>query len=288
MDFNKPAGCKKIEKFIMDNLKSEAEKECLTNVITGKAVLKADAIDLLLTLIQAMTIANEVNMEEFEAAKVILDGEETKVEKNPPSPGSSGTQKVVPNNGSQSDKKVETPKVKFNKENVCYFYATNRCKFGKDCRKEHPKICNKFKKYGLKKFNKNNGCTEECEFYHPMACFESMKSKTCKRSECKFYHINGTKKEETLTGNMNGQATTHNNGTQNVNNTTNNKEETSKNEQVFQLPKQSWEIALERMTIQMEKIMDWQLTMQTQLTNATRPQQSTIQPLFQPQQLRQT
>ena len=131
----------KIEKFIMDNLKSEAEKECLSNVTTGKAVLKADAIDLLLTIIQAMTIANEVNMEEFEAAKVNLDGEETKVEKNHPNPGPSGSQKGVLINGSETDMKPETPKVKFNKENVCYFYATNHCKFGKDCRKEHPKIC---------------------------------------------------------------------------------------------------------------------------------------------------
>ena len=81
---------------------------------------------------------------------------------------------VEPNSGSQNDKKndvtekvkVVAPKVKFNKDNVCYFYATNRCKFGKDCRKEHPKICNKFKKFGLKKFNKNNGCTEECDQYH--------------------------------------------------------------------------------------------------------------------------
>ena len=163
MDFNKPSSCKKIEKFIMDNLKSEAEKECLTNVTTGKTVLKADAIDLLLTLIQAMTVANEVDMEEFEAAKMSPDGEEAN-EINPPKPGSSGIQLVVPNNGSQNDKKIDvtekakvvTPKVKFNKDNVCYFYATNRCKFGKDCRKEHPKICNKFKKFGLKKFNKNN------------------------------------------------------------------------------------------------------------------------------------
>ena len=46
------------------------------------------------------------------------------------------------------------------------------------------------------KFNKNHGCTEECDQYHPKACFESMKTKTCRRSECKFFHISGTKKED--------------------------------------------------------------------------------------------
>ena len=52
----------------MDNLKTENERECLVGILTGKQVLKADAIDLVNTLVQAMTIANEVNMEEFEAA----------------------------------------------------------------------------------------------------------------------------------------------------------------------------------------------------------------------------
>ena len=60
-----------------------------------------------------------VDMEEFEAAKMSQDGEEAN-EINPPKPGSSGIQLVVPNNGSQNDKKIDvtekakvvTPKVK--------------------------------------------------------------------------------------------------------------------------------------------------------------------------------
>ena len=40
----------------MDNLKTEAEKENLSNVLTGKTVLKADLIDLLLIIIQAMNV----------------------------------------------------------------------------------------------------------------------------------------------------------------------------------------------------------------------------------------
>ena len=53
----------------MDNLKTETEQESLTNIITGKSLLKGDAIDLLLSLLQAMTIVDHVSMEEFEAAK---------------------------------------------------------------------------------------------------------------------------------------------------------------------------------------------------------------------------
>ena len=59
MDFNKPSGCKKIEKFLLDNL-NEKEKESLRVILTRKTVRKADAIDLVITLVQAMTIANEL------------------------------------------------------------------------------------------------------------------------------------------------------------------------------------------------------------------------------------
>jgi hypothetical protein len=69
---------------------------------------------------------------------------------------------------------------------ICHFYTFNKCKFGKDCRKVHPKICTKFKKFGLKKFNKS-GCEENCENFHPKACFEAIKTKTCKRINCKFF-----------------------------------------------------------------------------------------------------
>ena len=64
--------------------------------------------------------------------------------------------------------------------------------------KGSPQDVQKFKKFGLQKFNKNkNGCTENCEFYHPRACFEAMKTKMCKRNDCKFFHITGTKKKIT-------------------------------------------------------------------------------------------
>ena len=81
------------------------------------------------------------------------------------------------------------------KKEICHFYTINKCKFGKDCRRAHPKICIKFKKFGLKKFYKN-GCNKSCENYHPKACFEAMKTKNCKRSDCKFVHVSGTKKTE--------------------------------------------------------------------------------------------
>ena len=28
--------------------------------------------------------------------------------------------------------------------NLCHYYSENKCKFGKECRKEHKKMCNQF------------------------------------------------------------------------------------------------------------------------------------------------
>jgi hypothetical protein len=242
-------------------------------ISTGKNVLKTDVIDLFLTLIQAMNVTNEVNMEKFEENKANSDSDTG--EKTDPTPGPSGLQKVA-------DIKTDTPKTKFNKENVCFYYATNRCKFGKECRKEHPKICNKFKKHGLKKFNKTSGCGEDCEYYHPMACFESMKTKTCKRGDCKFYHITGTKKEENLTGSLIGHNQAHNtsgsnNGNGNFNahpsNNYNNSQQNGTSS-VFQEARQPWEIAIEKMASQMQMMMSLQQTFQTQIQPLLQPQRS--------------
>ena len=37
------------------------------------------------------------------------------------------------------------------------FYQKGNCKFAKSCQNDHPKFCQKFKNFGLKKFN-SKGC----------------------------------------------------------------------------------------------------------------------------------
>ena len=282
MDFNKPSISKKIEKFLLENLKTEKEKESLINVTTGKSVLKGDAIALLLSIIQAMTIADEVNMEEFEAVRLTDDGDKEKAEdksKSEPTAGHSGANIQFQNGAAKTD----LPKTKFNSENVCQFFASNKCRFGKECRKEHPKICNKFKKFGLNKFNKNHGCKDECEFFHPRACYEAMKTKTCKRTACKFYHIAGTKLfdgQENNKGaagnNSGGNGNQFGNPGNNVNSSTNSNTSATQQSQspVFQEVRQPWEIAIERMSAQMEKMMNLQQTFQTQIQPLLQPQRS--------------
>ena len=148
-------------------------KDNLLKAIEGKYLKVKDANMLLQHLLTSVTVDDDVT------DKII--NQELRSQKDLNEAGPSGINVIPPKVAST---KVDTQnkgeaqiKVKFNSENVCHFFATNKCRFGKDCRKEHPKICNKFKKAGLVKFNKN-GFSEDCEYYHPRACFEAMKTKT--------------------------------------------------------------------------------------------------------------
>ena len=65
MDFKKTSICKNVGKFLQDNLKDEKDKESLQNIITEKALLKNDAINLLITILQALTIPDSTGDEEI-------------------------------------------------------------------------------------------------------------------------------------------------------------------------------------------------------------------------------
>ena len=197
MNFDKTEISAKVMEFLEINLNQEEDKKSFARLLKGNKLLYKEADAFIDTLLKALTIMDgkedvpfvpkkdkteELNEDESltQALKQAMkekvkevDGIENKDPTQPPTP-------IIPT----------TP---ISVKNICHFYTINKCKFGKDCRKEHPKMCPKFKKHGLKKFNKL-GCEESCQNYHPKACFEAMKTKTCKRSGCKFYHIAGTKK----------------------------------------------------------------------------------------------
>ena len=152
LDFNKLSGCKKMEKFLMDNLQ-EKDQDSLRAVLSGKSVVKANVIGLVITLVRAMTITNEVDMEDFEAASVTAElrtqisdprpqNRETDEEELQPTQGSSGTQfnKVTQESVSKQVKNILDP------TKICQFYANNKCKFGKDCKKSIQKYATNSKR----------------------------------------------------------------------------------------------------------------------------------------------
>ena len=85
MDFEKPSISKNVGKFLEDNLKAEKEKESLINVIGGKAILKCDAINLLVTILKALSAVDNLDDEEYTAFVPASDDPEDgeKSEKHP-------------------------------------------------------------------------------------------------------------------------------------------------------------------------------------------------------------
>ena len=65
MDFEKTSISTKVGKFLQENLKDEKDKESLQNIITEKGLLKNDAINLLITILQALTIPDSTDDEEI-------------------------------------------------------------------------------------------------------------------------------------------------------------------------------------------------------------------------------
>lgn len=75
---------------------------------------------------------------------------------------------------------------------ICRYYRRNECKFGKNCKFDHPEQCDVFKKNGLAKFNPR-GCDGKCKKLHITVCKNSLKKGVCDKSDCKFFHTTATK-----------------------------------------------------------------------------------------------
>ena len=85
---------------------------------------------------------------------------------------------------------------------ICPLYKKMQCPHGltgkrlineAPCNKAHPPRCLKYCRFA----NDNKlGCTKgkECRYYHPTLCRHSVKRRVCLVVDCKFTHLNGTKK----------------------------------------------------------------------------------------------
>ena len=100
----------------------------------------------------------------------------------------------LPNNGQQNIRSAT----------VCTHYRKKNCKFGRKgvgCKFSHPNICRRFVNYGDDSIR---GCSKkrECKYMHPAMCFDSLKRNKCTKSECKYYHLRNTIRD-------NGPASAH-------------------------------------------------------------------------------
>ena len=195
--------------FLMDRLTEVNEKRDLQKIIDGRSLQYMEANKLLKKIINALIVDENEEEEEDEADSsklnstiVTQDGDNTMNRQPPTQPPTQPTQGGSLGPGTNPWTQVgkdgkgktrqEKEDVRTDFKDVCWFFKNGKCKYGKDCKKEHPKACRVFKQFGLKRHNPK-GCDSKCGFMHPNACRESLRSKECTRTDCKFFHIKGTK-----------------------------------------------------------------------------------------------
>ena len=213
INFEKKTLSKRVGKLLIENVQNDEEKESIKKIMDGKKLQYPQANRLIFSLIAAMLVEDG---EDDDDEEEFGDAKDTQLQ----SPTQKLTQTQDENDfpsgsGQDGKKKNEQGKIpdqtqrRTDFKDVCRFFKNGNCKFGEKCRNEHPKMCKKFKKHGISKHNQN-GCDGKCGMLHPNACRESLKTKECSRSECKFYHLKGTK----LTASQEGvrRNETHRNG----------------------------------------------------------------------------
>ena len=247
---------------------SDENKSGIVKVCMGKSLQYKEANALLRCLIAAMLIGDEEEEEEVgEAVEEMLTQPKTQCVEETPLPSGS----LLESSQSQyQDRTVaKEGEARDRGKEICRFYKNGTCKFGKECRKEHPKFCKKFTKHGLRKHNPQ-GCDCKCGKVHPNACRESLRSKECSRDQCRFYHIGGTK----MTKNQdNPRESEKPERETRESRETKGEVETKSKDQVFLEVQQAMLTAIQRLGRQMEDMTAWvQPHAQTQPQPQLRPQ----------------
>ena len=91
------------------------------------------------------------------------------------------------NNG--NDKRNETLNRGRRSRGLCKYFDKGGCRNGRNCRFEHPEICNEWYEHGRCK-----GVNGECEMAHPNICSKYIKREPCTYRDCLYMHPRGMKK----------------------------------------------------------------------------------------------
>ena len=216
MNFEKAFISESIGTLLRENLHPE-DVETLNRVLQGKKAKVSEANSLLTSVLRALVNQNEREESEFEVSNLETAGDNFSQEltqqgrqQNQIEPNhSASTQpeedrqldQIESNSNiqTQTDEEEPSPRKgdrKTDEKNVCKFYRNGRCKYGKECRKPHPAFCPTYIKNGPKSQNPR-GCDGKCTKLHPNACRQSLRTKECKREDCRFYHLKGTLRGKT-------------------------------------------------------------------------------------------
>ena len=92
--------------------------------------------------------------------------------------------------------------VRKSKTEICPLYKKAKCPHGltgrkeingQICKKDHPKRCIRFCRFGK---TKKGGCTrgDQCQYFHPILCKYSVMNHQCTKEDCTFTHLKGTRR----------------------------------------------------------------------------------------------
>ena len=210
LDFSKGTLSKAVLEMLASNLGDEGDggakksgfKESLAMIQKGNKVPYGPANQLLLGILRSMSLADELDGDEtFQVNNNTIHGStsgaSTSEEAKEEDSENTVVQVKTPKYGKKDEKKDSTSdpnsKVSRTKPETCRFYVNGKCKYKPDCRFAHPKICPKFRQDGDCEVR---GCGGDCGLLHPNVCHNSLKDKTCPYTECRFFHLKGTKTVE--------------------------------------------------------------------------------------------
>jgi len=178
-DFEKKTISKSVLSFLEKHVQNEELKTSVSQMAQGKK-LKKDNANMLLQCLFAAIIPEGQEEEEDDSDAIFQDSQEVII----PNTDSQSHQSQSGQTGDRQNSQTPT-------NQMCKFYKKGKCRYGKECRNDHPKFCKKFIKHGSQKFTPQ-GCDKKCGKPHPDACRDSLRTKECNRENLRFYHIKGT------------------------------------------------------------------------------------------------
>ena len=80
---------------------------------------------------------------------------------------------------------------------------------GGTCPFIHRKVCRAYQLYGS---DKRKGCTkkENCDYWHPPLCYNSVNTRECLNEKCRFWHLKGTVRSRETENNASQPEAPHN------------------------------------------------------------------------------
>ena len=173
-------------------------KESFAVIAKGNKLDYGSANNLLLGVLRALnledsSVEDEIALAVSQSADDFdsLPSQLPPASRTPTTEGSPKAKKIAPNFVESGSSNLTLPTD--GKKEVCRFFARGHCNRSKDCRFYHPRICNKFRQHGSTSTDPK-GCDGKCNAFHPNACRQSLREKTCSFQDCRFFHLKGTKR----------------------------------------------------------------------------------------------